>query len=227
MLTGTGFMRVSINKSQASSWGESMAADESTITPSTVPSTDERQRRVRKSLQDFIAEFSKESDRAAVILVGARLDYLLGELLSSFLLPNTGSTDELLDTERALGTFSTRIHAAYRLGLIDADLARALHIFRRLRNMFAHETAGTSLDHGSSRDRIRELVAPLAQSGDFLRMRERAFKERPGPAGDFFAVSAALVGRLEAACSSVACVGGSNAVGLVPPAWKATEEDTS
>lgn len=82
----------------------------------------------------FIQEFAKESDRASVILVGAKLDYLLAHLLERFLLANTGSTDELLDIDRPLGTFSARIHAGYRLGLISADFARVLHIFRRLRN---------------------------------------------------------------------------------------------
>jgi len=204
-----------------------MAADESSVTPSTDPSAEERQRRLVQSIEDFIREFSKESDRAAVILVGARLDYLLGELLSRFLLPNTGSGDELLDTDRALGTFSARIHAAYRLGLIDADFARALHIFRRLRNMFAHETAGTSLDHGPSRDRIRELVAPVAQFSGFLKLREGYFKEKPQTAADFFTVSGLLVARLEGACNSAARVSSSKAYGFLPSARKATEEGTS
>jgi hypothetical protein len=204
-----------------------MATDESSVTPSTDPSAEERQRRLKQSLVDFMREFSKESDRAAVVLAGARLNYLLGELLSRFLLPNTASGDELLDTDRPVGTFSARIHAAYRLGLIDGDFARALHIFRRLRNMFAHETAGTSLDHGPSRDRIRELVAPVAQFGAFLGMREKFFKEKSGTAADLFLVSALLVAGLEVACDSVARVSSSKASGLVPPAWKATEEDTS
>src|SRR5207249_1655588 len=139
----------------------------------------ERRRRLMQALENFIGEFSQESDRAAVILVGARLDYLLSELISRCLVPNTASVDELLDTDRALGTFSARIHAATRLGLIDADFARALHIFRRLRNTFAHETAGASFDHGPSRDRIRELVAPLAHLQVFAPVREKYFGEKP------------------------------------------------
>lgn len=194
-----------------------MSSDIPTQPPTAPPASDEKQRRLSKAVQDFIDEFSCESDRAAVILVGARLDYLLAELLSRFLLPNTGSSDDLLDTDRALGTFSARIHASYRLGLIDADLARALHIFRRLRNMFAHETVGTSLDHGPSRDRVRELVAPVARWHGFASVRDYFFKDKSGTAGDFFTVSALLVARLEGAVDRVERITASRAFTLVPP----------
>ena len=204
-----------------------MAPDESSGRPGMVQSREDRKRLLEQSLTDFIGEFSKESDRAAVILVGARLDYLLGELLCRFLLPNTGSSDELLDTDRALGTFSARIHAAYRLGLIDADFARALHIFRRLRNMFAHETSGSSLDHGPSRDRIRELVAPLPHHNHFSVLRDTFFKDKPATTADFFAASALLVGRLEGAYNDLEGANSSNAYPLVPQHWKETPKQTS
>lgn len=138
---------------------------------------------------------------------------------------NTGSTDELLETDRALGTYSARINAAHRLGLIDSDFARALHIFRRLRNTFAHETAGTSFDHGPGRNRIRELVAPVAHFAPFVRLRER-FKDKPETAADFFTLSALLVGRLEVACSSVERLSGSKPSVLIPSRWKTADEET-
>lgn len=203
-----------------------MAPEESAAVSSTSLSADERRQRLRDALNEFIAEFSKESDRAAVILVGARLDYLLSELLTRFLLPSTASTDELLDTERALGTFSARIHAAYRLGLIDAAFARALHIFRRLRNTFAHETAGTSFDHGPSRDRIRELAAPVGHFRPFLRLRER-FKDKQPTAADFFTVSALLAARLEVACSVVEQVEAAKTSVLIPSEWKTANDENA
>jgi len=104
--------------------------------------------------------------------------------------------------------------------LIDADFVRALHIFRRLRNTFAHETVGISFDHGPSRDRIRELVAPVAHFGEFQRLRERFFKEKPETAAEFFTIAALLVARLEVACDSVKRVDGANASRLIPPAWE-------
>jgi hypothetical protein len=179
---------------------------------------DERRKRLTQAVGDFITEFAKESDRAAVILVGARLEYLLGELLSRYLLPNTGSNDELLDTDRALGTFSSRIHAAHRLGLIDADFARALHIFRKLRNTFAHETSGASFDHGPSRDRIRELAAPIAEFGAFARVKDRFFKDKSGTAADFFGAAALLVARLESASNVIQRIT-PKTFALIPKAW--------
>lgn len=201
-----------------------MADDNSSVTPSAVGVVDLREKEFRESIKAFFVEFSKESDRAAVILVGARLDYLLGHLLSQFLLPNTGSGDELLGSERALGTFGSRIHAAYRLGLIDADFARALNIFRRLRNDFAHETAGRSLNEGPSRDRARELIAPVAHYKAFARVREAYFKEKSEIVADFFAISALMVARLETACRAVDRVTTSWNCTLVPSPWRTEEE---
>jgi hypothetical protein len=51
----------------------------------------ETEDRVHQEMVKFNGDISKESDRAAVILIGARLDYLLGQLLSLSLLANTGS----------------------------------------------------------------------------------------------------------------------------------------
>ena len=52
----------------------------------------------------FLNDFLKESDRAAVVVGAAKLGILLRQLLQRFLLPATGSSDELIDTERSLGT---------------------------------------------------------------------------------------------------------------------------
>jgi DNA-binding MltR family transcriptional regulator len=177
----------------------------------------ERLRRLTTALTSFTEQFTKESDRAAVILVGARLDYLLGELLARFMLPNTAASDDLLDADRPLGTFSAKIHLAYRLGLIDAAFARALHILRRLRNTFAHETAGASFDHGPSRDRIRELAAPLARTKLFREIRLH-FSEKSDITADFYVTAALLVGRLETAVHDVDRVE-DQSWHLVPPEW--------
>jgi hypothetical protein len=112
-------------------------------------------------LASFFREYVHESDRACVILCAAKMDYLLVQILTRFLLPSTSKDDELLDSEKALGSFSSHILACYRLGLIDADLMRALNLLRRLRNSFAHETSSGSLDAAPHRDRIREMLAPL------------------------------------------------------------------
>lgn len=169
-----------------------------------------REEDIASAIFAFIEEFKRESDRAAVILIAARVEYLLGELLGRFLLPNTRSSDELLDVDRPLGTFSSRIDAAYRLNLIDGEFARALHILRRMRNSFAHTTAGGSLTNGPNRDRVTEFVAPFSGVPQFHDARAETFKDKSPAAAGFYAAAALVVANLEVGCAYVPRVSGPN-----------------
>lgn len=108
---------------------------------------------------DILAhEFRGESDRACVILSATLLDTALEALLRARLVPNATGTDSLLDGSNApLASFSARIDAAYRLGLISAQFARDLHIVRRIRNDFAHNISGCTFGDTSVRDRVIAL----------------------------------------------------------------------
>jgi hypothetical protein len=108
----------------------------------------------------FQAEFGKESDRAAVILASAKVDELLRLAIVKRLLPSPTERDHMLEPEGPIGSSGARINLSYRLGLIDAAFARALHLLRRIRNDFAHESAGGRLDSGPHADRVRELALP-------------------------------------------------------------------
>ena len=151
----------------------------------------------------FTFEFKNESDRAAVILGASKLDLLLYQLIEGFLLPNTSGTDELLDGENPLSTFSSRINICYRLGLIDAEFARALHLVRKIRNSFAHEVSSVSLDSGSHRDRIRELIAPFVSNWAFIMVLEKGFEGEQSPGTFFRAVIAILSLRLDGAVERI------------------------
>lgn len=98
----------------------------------------------------FLTEFINETDRAAVVLGAAKLDYLLAELINKVLLPPENKKDDKTSTEEghpgALGSFSANINIAYRLGLVDASFKDSLHIIRKLRNHFAHEPEGGRLN---------------------------------------------------------------------------------
>lgn len=107
---------------------------------------------------NFMTEFVNESDRAAVILGAAIIETLLGNIIEKYLLPCTSSTDDLLEGDAPLSTFSSRIKMCHRLGLIDDLLAKLLHAFRKLRNGFAHEIANSSLKEGSARDRVCSIA---------------------------------------------------------------------
>lgn len=116
---------------------------------------------------DFILDFMSESDRACVMLSSAKLETLLRNLIEKFLVPIPSSEDDLLDGDAPLSTFSARIRAAHRFGLIDGQFAKLLHIFRRLRNSFAHEITSSTLCNGSARDRVLALAEPFWNSPFF------------------------------------------------------------
>jgi len=118
-------------------------------------------------LASFVEQLVNEGDRATVILVVAKLDLILSQILQKHLVSIPGSKDELLDNDGPLSTFSAKIHIAYRLGLIDNLFARSLHLIRKIRNNFAHEVEGCSLNSGSHRDRVRELIAPVKDLESF------------------------------------------------------------
>jgi hypothetical protein len=174
----------------------------------------------KQAIAAFIKEFKNESDRACVILCAARVDYLLKQIIAKCLVPNVGSNDELLDNESALGTFNARIHAAYRLGLIDADFARALHIFRRLRNSFAHETAGSTFEHGPCKDRIHEMIAPLKAFRErYSDFRKAFFDDKPDIAADFYTVAVIMIVRLDILLVEAAGIRASYTLPFVPDQW--------
>jgi hypothetical protein len=188
-----------------------------------VPSFRKHQLEETSRVFKFIKDFSKESDRAAVIVGAAKLDESLYQMLVAFLLPVGSSNDELLDSDRPLGTFSARIHACQRLGLIDAELARALHLIRRIRNSFAHDAGGATLESGGHADRIRELLNPLRKYDGFEKARDLIASEHQGLAAEFRTVLALLATRLEHSAESVRRVS-CTAVTFVPDVWKAPGE---
>ena len=75
----------------------------------------------------------------------ARVDAALECLLLAVLLPAPGSTDQIFQPDRPLGSFAARSSLAARLGLIETAVLRALHTLRRVRNAFAHSSDSTSL----------------------------------------------------------------------------------
>lgn len=146
-----------------------------------------------ESFNAFLKEFSEESDRAAVVLGAAKLDFSLYQLLVRFLLPSSGSRDELLEGDSPLSTFSAKINLCFRLGLIDAEFTRALHMIRKIRNEFAHDVSSSKLDAGSHRDRIRDLIAPISTLDIFNNVKEDTFFSVREPASKDFLTMLSLM----------------------------------
>lgn len=98
----------------------------------------------------FFEELQNESPRAAVIIAGAFLDAQLRDLLSNFLVDDSKVVDEFLGSDknpdRPLSSFSSRIKAAYCLGLISKDIYQDLNTVRTIRNRFAHKMHGYTFD---------------------------------------------------------------------------------
>jgi hypothetical protein len=139
----------------------------------------------KRVLDPLIAEFKNQNDRAAVIVGAAQLDDLLAELLAHFLLdgrkvPKNRDEDLLLGRGRPLSTFSSRITAAHRLGLIGDSFARSMNIIREMRNAFAHQVHQSSLDKSPHRDRISQL-SDFMPSRTFWKLMIRKFgQDTPG-----------------------------------------------
>lgn len=165
--------------------------------------------------EKFIDEFKGESDRAAVILGAAKLDLLLYQVIQQHLAPSVSSKDELLDGDSPLGTFSAKIMIAYRLGLIDQEFTRSLQFVRRIRNSFAHEVSGCTLNSGSHRDRVKELVAQLKHKNAFIKIRQLKFDGKDEPSGNFRTALAFLVARLDVLLNHIDPIDCSNAISIL------------
>lgn len=122
-----------------------------------------------QNFHDFFEFYSNEPDSVTAILVPAKLDALLRICIERRLLPAKKPKDDtLLRSDGALGTFSSRIEIAYRLGIVDSDYKVALHLLRKMRNEFAHgfETQDFASQHHKSR--ILELVRPIEHTRFYL-----------------------------------------------------------
>jgi hypothetical protein len=149
-------------------------------------------------LYSFMREFGSESERAFVILVSSRIDILLQHLLCDSLLAHTGSSDELFDGDAPLSSFHAKIQLAYRMGLIDSDLTRALNIVRRIRNSFAHELSGASLKTGPYQDRVRELISPFRKTWIVRYFNDGHFLPKNiGTDSEFAVVLSLIISRLQ------------------------------
>lgn len=112
-----------------------------------------------KAIGRLRKELAGESDRAAVLVSVAMLDEALRDLLIRKLAPNPSSIDTLFDGPSApISSFSAKIDLAYRVGVVSARLCRDLHLFRKIRNDFAHRPAACRLDDQEVSARIEELT---------------------------------------------------------------------
>jgi DNA-binding MltR family transcriptional regulator len=175
----------------------------------------DRGNRLKENFEAFVNEFRNESDRAAVILGASKLDQLLGMLLERFLLPCANSTDNLFANNGPLGSFSSRIDMCFRLGLIDSEFSKSIHLTRRIRNSFAHEVYGAKLDEGAHKDRVRSLAAPFKDHEHYRFLRTSYFTNVDEQRAVFSSVLGLMIVGLDVAVYGVQPVSNENAYGVL------------
>lgn len=79
-------------------------------------------------VMQFRSSLSPETDRGCALMAASFLDSELGDLLRSYVVDDRSVADEVFGQAKPLGTFSSRIDAAYLLGLISANARRDLHL---------------------------------------------------------------------------------------------------
>lgn len=112
------------------------------------------------TMTEMVNELRKESDRGSVIVAIAWLEEDLTGLLCNFVLPTLRShqnNDELFGMNGCVASFSAKIDIAYRLGLVRESVARSLHLCRRIRNDFAHQSEFLDFSNTRTRDRVSEI----------------------------------------------------------------------
>jgi hypothetical protein len=111
---------------------------------------------IKREFVEFLALLIKESDRGAVLIAATLIDDLLGQAILAFLVDHK-ETGRLLDGFNApLGTFASRILAAFALGLLSEEEYRECEIIRKVRNLFAHNI------HTSFEDqKVKDLCAKV------------------------------------------------------------------
>jgi hypothetical protein len=149
----------------------------------------------------FILDLAKEGERAAVVLGASRADSLLEELLKAALRPHPGSSDNLFDPDRPLGTFSARISLAFRMGLVDEACEHALQMLRKIRNDFAHSATRASLDESRHRSRVLELVREAKKGGKSYDQMVSYFHKCEPTLQSFCAAVSLVIARLEVAAT--------------------------
>jgi DNA-binding MltR family transcriptional regulator len=114
---------------------------------------------MKATLDVFMEEFIKETDRASVILAAAMIEQELETVLKTTFVPIPTGEDNLFNGPNApLASFSAKIDVAFRIGVISQKLCRDLHLIRRIRNDFAHNVTGCRFESSSVRSRVLALI---------------------------------------------------------------------
>lgn len=108
-------------------------------------------------LNSLFESLHEHDDRSMVLTIAAFAEDTLELLLLAHMREEKQAKELVNGFNAPLGTFSSRVKAAFVLGLMCKDHYETLEIFRRIRNEFAHNWEGISLDREDIRSRIHQL----------------------------------------------------------------------
>lgn len=119
-------------------------------------------------LNSLFESLHEHDDRSMVLTIAAFAEDTLELLLLAYMREEKQAKELVNGFNAPLGTFSARIKAAFVLGLMRKDHYDTLEILRKIRNEFAHNWEGVSLDRQDIRSWINllsgsqiEEIAPL------------------------------------------------------------------
>lgn len=111
-------------------------------------------------LNSLLESLHEHDDRSLILTIAAFAEDTLELLLLDYLREPKQAKELVNGFNAPLGTFSARIKATLVLGLMRKDHYQTLELLRKIRNKFAHNWDGVSLD----REDIVSLVAQLSPS---------------------------------------------------------------
>jgi DNA-binding MltR family transcriptional regulator len=111
-------------------------------------------------LNSLLESLHEHDDRSLILTIAAFAEDTLEQLLLDYLREPKQAKELVNGFNAPLGTFSARIKTAFVLGLMRKDHYQTLESLRKIRNKFAHNWDGVSID----REDIASLVAQLSPS---------------------------------------------------------------
>ena len=105
----------------------------------------------------FRETLTPESDRGCALIAVAYLDESMYRLLRECLVSDDKVARAFMRPDGPLGSFSSRIDCAYLLGRISPTIHRELHLIRKIRNDFGHNSEPITFEYPPVASRCSEL----------------------------------------------------------------------
>ena len=121
-----------------------------------------------KEWSSFYEEMATESERAMAVLAAAWIDSLLTRKLEIlFSKGNSKTRQNLLNSDGPFASFSAKVNVTFCLGWIDVDVHHDLEVIRKIRNTFAHQIHGLSMDSPAIKELVKTFRIPHRKFHDW------------------------------------------------------------